>query len=171
MDNRRKEHTPRKCFRCGSQDHLIAKSPKPPKDNEKRRKKLRFSEIGNRASQKECNDGENNNDQTIYASMARMSDNDECPGSNFGDILQLTNLILDSGAMCHINSEVSDFIPGLLDDTDKHIEVADGHHSMAKQKGQVQIKCATITKMILSQHFTTYFWHQINSTGYFLLLR
>ena len=36
--------------------------------------------------------------------------------------------------------EVSDFIPGLLDDTDKHIEVADGHHVTAKQKLQVQIK-------------------------------
>ena len=28
----------RKCFRCGSEDHLIAKCPKPPKDSEKRRK-------------------------------------------------------------------------------------------------------------------------------------
>ena len=27
-----------KCFRCGSEDHLIAKFPKPPKDSEKRRK-------------------------------------------------------------------------------------------------------------------------------------
>ena len=36
--------------------------------------------------------------------------------------------------------EVSDFIPGLLEDTDKHIEVADGHHVTAKQKGPVQIK-------------------------------
>ena len=36
--------------------------------------------------------------------------------------------------------EVSDFIPGLLEDTDKHIEVADGHHVTAKQKGQVRIK-------------------------------
>ena len=26
------------------------------------------------------------------------------------------------------------FIPGLLEDTDKYIEVADGHHAMAKQK-------------------------------------
>ena len=30
-DNRRTEQTPRKCFRCGSEDHLIAKCPKPPK--------------------------------------------------------------------------------------------------------------------------------------------
>ena len=36
--------------------------------------------------------------------------------------------------------EVSDFIPGSLEDTDKYIEVADGHHVTAKQKGRVQIK-------------------------------
>ena len=36
--------------------------------------------------------------------------------------------------------QVSDFIPGLLEDTDKHIEVADVHHVTAKQKVQVQIK-------------------------------
>ena len=36
--------------------------------------------------------------------------------------------------------EVSDFIPGSLDDTDKHIKVADGHHVMEKQKWQVRIK-------------------------------
>ena len=36
--------------------------------------------------------------------------------------------------------DVSDFIPGSLEDTDKHIEVADGHHVTAKQKGQVRIK-------------------------------
>ena len=36
--------------------------------------------------------------------------------------------------------EVSDFIPGSLEDTDKYIEVADGHHVTAKQKGQVRIQ-------------------------------
>ena len=36
--------------------------------------------------------------------------------------------------------EVSDFTPGPLEDTDKHIEVADGNHVTAKQKGQVRIK-------------------------------
>ena len=36
--------------------------------------------------------------------------------------------------------EVSDFIPGSLEDTDKYIEVADGHHVTAKQKSQVRIK-------------------------------
>ena len=39
-----------------------------------------------------------------------------------------------------MTSEVSDFIPGSLEDTDKYIEVADGHHVTAKQKGQVRIK-------------------------------
>ena len=33
-----------------------------------------------------------------------------------------------------------DLIPGSLEDTDKYIEVADGHHVTAKQKGQVQIQ-------------------------------
>ena len=66
--------------------------------------------------------------------MARMSGNDEYPSGNVGDSLQSTNLILVSGETCHMTSEVSDFIPGLIGDTDKHIEVADGHHVTAKQK-------------------------------------
>ena len=44
--------------------------------------------------------------------MARMSGNEKCPSGNFGDILQLNNWILYSGAMCHMKPEVSDFIPG-----------------------------------------------------------
>ena len=54
--------------------------------------------------------------------------------------MQWTNWILDSGATCHTTPQVLYFIPGLLEDTDKYIEVADGHHVTAKQKGQVQIK-------------------------------
>ena len=69
--------------------------------------------------------------------MERMSDNDKCPSGNFGASLRLKNCIFDSRAMCHMTSEISDFIPGSLEDTDKHIEVADGHHLTAKQKGQV----------------------------------
>ena len=34
--------------------------------------------------------------------------------------------------------EISDFIPGLLYDTDKHIEVADGRHFIEKKKGKYQ---------------------------------
>ena len=36
--------------------------------------------------------------------------------------------------------EVTDFIPGSLEDRDKFIEVADGHHVTAKQKGSVRIQ-------------------------------
>ena len=36
--------------------------------------------------------------------------------------------------------EVTDFIPGSLEDTDKFIEVADVHHVTAKQKGSVRIQ-------------------------------
>ena len=68
-----------------------------------------------------------------------MFDNDEFPRRNFGDSSQLTNWILDPESMCHMTPEVSDFITGSLDDMDKHIEVADGHHITAK-KWQVRIK-------------------------------
>ena len=67
--------------------------------------------------------------------MAHMSNNDECSSGNFGDSSQLTNWIQDSGATCHMTPEVSDFIPGSLEDTDKRIEVADVHHVTAKQRG------------------------------------
>ena len=72
--------------------------------------------------------------------MARMSDNDECSSENFGDISQLINRILDSVAACHMTPEFSDFIPGLLGDTDKHIEFGDGHHVTEKRKEQAGIK-------------------------------
>ena len=57
------ERTPRKCFRCGSEYHMIAKCPKQACLNEK----------GNRA----CGNGKNNSDYEIYESMARMSSNDK----------------------------------------------------------------------------------------------
>ena len=68
-----------------------------------------------------------------------MSGNDKISGRYFGDSSQLTNFILDSGATCHMSPQVFNFIPGLLEDTDKYMEVADGHYVMAKQKGKVQI--------------------------------
>ena len=52
LDNRQTERTPRKCFRCGSKDHVISKCPKPPKKNEKHQKQVRFNEIGNYALQR-----------------------------------------------------------------------------------------------------------------------
>ena len=57
--------------------------------------------------------------------------------------------------------QVSDFIPGSLDNTDEHIEVADGHHVTAGKKGQSRIKIcddngdtfiATLQKVILAPH-------------------
>ena len=78
--------------------------------------------------------------KNIYASMACMYGNEKCTSGNFGDSSQQTNWILDSGATCHMTPQLSYFIPYLLEDTDKHIEFADGHHAMANHKGQVQIK-------------------------------
>ena len=71
--------------------------------------------------------------------MICMSVNDECSSGNFGNSLKCTNWILGSRATCHMIPEVSDFIPDLLEDTNKHIEVAGGHHITVK-KIQVQIK-------------------------------
>ena len=90
---------------------MIAKCPKPPKDNEKRRRQLRFNEKVNRA----CDNGKNNNDHKIYAYMARMYSNDERKSEKYGDSLQLTNSILDSGEMCHMTPEVSLLRSLLLD--------------------------------------------------------
>ena len=69
-----------------------------------------------------------------------MPGNDEIYGRYLGDIYQLTNCILDSGATCHMTPHVSVFIPCSLEDTEKYIEVADGHYVTAKQKGQIQVR-------------------------------
>ena len=69
-----------------------------------------------------------------------MSGNGKYPSGNFGDSSQLIYWVLDSGATCHMTPEVLDLFPGSLEDTDKNIEVADGHHVTTKQKGQVRIK-------------------------------
>ena len=60
---RQMERTPRKCFRCGSEDHMITKCPK----------QIWFNEKGSYA----CENGKINSDCKIYASMARMSINDK----------------------------------------------------------------------------------------------
>ena len=66
---------------------MIAKCPKPPKDNEKCRKQIRFNEKGNRA----CNNSEKNDDHKIYVSTSRMYINDESKSKKYGDSSQLTN--------------------------------------------------------------------------------
>ena len=72
--------------------------------------------------------------------MSRMSSNANIPRRKFGDRLQLTSWILDSGATCHMTKDISDFILGSFLETDKYIEVADGHLVTEKQTGEVQIK-------------------------------
>ena len=72
--------------------------------------------------------------------MSRMSSDDKRKSGEYGDSSQLTNCILDSGATCHMTPEVTYFIPGSLEDTDKFIEFANGHHVTAKQKGSVRIQ-------------------------------
>ena len=69
--------------------------------------------------------------------MARMYHNDESPSKYFGDSSKLTNSILDSGATCHMTTQVSGFIPNSLEDKDKNIEVVDGYNVTAKKKRQV----------------------------------
>ena len=68
--------------------------------------------------------------------MTQMYGNDKISSRDFGDSSQLTNWISDSGTTCHMKPQVSDFILGLLEDTDKYIEVVDGHHVTAKKKGR-----------------------------------
>ena len=51
----------RKCFRCGSEDHFIAKCPKPSKDSEKRRKSEKSKEKGNCA----CDNSDDDNDLKV----------------------------------------------------------------------------------------------------------
>ena len=75
------ERPPRKCFRCGSEDHIIKKCPKPPNYNEERQKQVSFNEKVNRA----CDNGEDNDDHKIYASTARMSSNDERKSEKYGE--------------------------------------------------------------------------------------
>ena len=72
--------------------------------------------------------------------MAQMSSDNKRESKDHGESSQLTNWILDSGATCHMTPEVMDSVPGSLEDTDKSIEVADGHHVTAKQKGSVRIQ-------------------------------
>ena len=81
--NRNSERPPQICFICGSEYHMIAKCPKPSKDNEKRRKQVRFNEKGNCA----CDNGKDNDYHKIYASMARMSSDDERKSGNYGHSL------------------------------------------------------------------------------------
>ena len=52
--------------------------------------------------------------------------------------------------------EVADFIPGSLEDTDKFIEVVDGHHVTAKQKGSVRIQMCDNNGKTVVAHLYSY---------------
>ena len=71
--------------------------------------------------------------------MARMTSNVENPRRDFGDSSQLTNWMLDSGAMFHMTQYISGFIPGTMMEREKYIEVADSDFVTEKQTGEVQI--------------------------------
>ena len=64
-----------------------------------------------------------------------------------------------------------DFILGLLDNMQKHIEVADGHHVMEQQSQGVRITICDDNGDTLSQHCTTHFCNKIYTKGYFPILR
>ena len=87
MDRQQTKRTPQKCLRCRSINHLFAKCPKPPKYNKKWRKQFHLNERGNRASQKEYENGDNDNDQNIYAYMEQMSRNNKSSIRDFGGSL------------------------------------------------------------------------------------
>ena len=70
--NKNSNRPARKCFRCGSEDHLIAKCPKPPKYSEKRRKSEKSKEKGDSVK----DNSDDDDDLKVYASMARMSNDD-----------------------------------------------------------------------------------------------
>ena len=65
--------------------------------------------------------------------MARMYSNAEIPRGDFGDILQLTNWILDSGVTCNMTPEISYFIPISLVETDAYIKVPDRNFITAEK--------------------------------------
>ena len=66
--------------------------------------------------------------------MAHMYSNIKISRRGFGDISQLTNWILDSGATCHMTPEISDFILGSLAEADKYIELQMGVMSQQKKR-------------------------------------
>ena len=66
--------------------------------------------------------------------MENMSSNAESTITYFGDRLQPTNCILDSGATCHTTPDIFYFILGSFFERDKYIKVADGHFFIEKKQ-------------------------------------
>ena len=89
------------------------------KTEKKNRKRVSFQDKEKGNCAKDNIDDED--DLKVYASMARISNDDVSKNKDYCNSSQLTNWILDSGATCHMTPEVTDFIPGTLEDTDKYI--------------------------------------------------
>ena len=108
-NNKRTEHTISKqntCFRCESEDHFIAnfsKTDTPEKKvhwNTENSKTCAY--ISTKIDKTPDNSKHQNDSHKIYASMTHMTSNAEILRIYFGDSLQQTNWILDSGATCHM---------------------------------------------------------------------
>ena len=61
LSNKNSDFPDWKCFGYGSEDHLIAKCPKPPKESEKRRKSEKSKEKGNSA----CDNSDDEDDLKV----------------------------------------------------------------------------------------------------------
>ena len=61
--------------------------------------------------------------------------------------------------------QLPDFIPGTLEDMNKHNKVADGHHVTERQKGQVRINMCNDNGDTFITNFHKVLWHQIYATG------
>ena len=86
-----------------------------------------------------------------------MSSDDKRKNLKYGDSSQLTNWILDSEATYHMAPEVTDFIPGTLEDTDYTLKLWTDITSRRNKKVKYEYKCAMITERHSSQPYTTYY--------------
>ena len=103
--------------------------------------------------------------------MASISSNAESNRIYFGDRLQLTNLILDSGATCHMTPEILDFISISMVEMDKYIEVTDGNFITTKKQEKFKLKYMIIVKNPLFPRYITYYLLQnctINFSRYYV---
>ena len=100
-----------KCFRCGLESHFIDIFLKPDTSNKKfhwnTKKPKICAYISKKIDKTPENITEEIKSQKIYAPIAHMYSNSKSPRNNYGDRSQLTNMILDSGATCHMTTEIS----------------------------------------------------------------
>ena len=108
-NNKRTEHNglkPNMFFRCGLEDSFIVKFPKLDTSEKKlfwctKNHKTR-AYILTKIYKTSYNSKYKSESQEINVCMEHISYNAETPRRYFGDSLQITNWILDSGATCHM---------------------------------------------------------------------